>query len=186
MFYLFFFYFCLDSDLSAWIDKVLFYCTSYLSDIAWILRSKNFRFNNLPHFSSAPFPLFCECKDTAFSFPYNTFGKYFSFILNFFIIRWILMLYIRFDDWFFSFYLRISTVFRRFRRVFGDYSEEKYHKSEKNHKNPMRYNGLSSAKWHEKFIHETTRNWHERIIHENTRIGHEKVIWQRVFLHLIN
>ena len=46
--------------------------------------------------------------------------------------------------------MRIPPVFRRFRRVFSSSSEEKYHKSEKNHKKPMRYNGLSSAKRREK------------------------------------
>ena len=40
-----------------------------------------------PLFSSTPFPLFCECKDTAFSFPSNSFWKNFSFILYFFFIR---------------------------------------------------------------------------------------------------
>ena len=64
------------------------------------------------------------------------------------------MLYIRLDDWFFRFYLRIPPVFRRFRRVFSSSSEEKYHKSEKNHKKPMRF--------------------HECFFHERSRIGHEK------------
>ena len=34
-----------------------------------------------------PFPLFCECKGTTFSFQYNTFLNFFLFILNFFITR---------------------------------------------------------------------------------------------------
>ena len=86
------------------------------------------------------------------------------------------MLYIRLDDWFFCFYLRIPPVFRRFRRVLGDCLEEKYHKSEKNHKKPMRYNGLSSAKRREKVNPRKVypRNRHEKFIHESTRIRHEK------------
>ena len=48
---------------------------SYLSDFAWIIRSKNFA--KTLSFSSAPFPVFCECKGTTFSFPSNTFNNFF-------------------------------------------------------------------------------------------------------------
>ena len=39
-----------------------------------------------PSFPSAPFPLFCECKGTTFSFPSNTFSTFFSFIFYLFFI----------------------------------------------------------------------------------------------------
>ena len=64
------------------------------------------------------------------------------------------MLYIRLDDWFFCFYLRIPPVFRRFRRVFSSSSEEKYHKS-----------GIFPEK---------PKRFHECFFHERSRIGHEK------------
>ena len=95
-------------------------------------------------------------------------------------------------------YARQPPVFRRFRRVFGSSSEEKYHKSEKNHKKPKRYNGLSSEKWyenvnprkvhprnhtkrHERFIHERTRNWHERFIHETSTKGLSTKLARKVY-----
>ena len=89
-------------------------------------------------FSSPPFPLFCECKDTAFSFPSNTFLNFFQLFFIYFSSHWFPLYYNNKYRAFLKNFTRISRSFRPFSPLYGHFYHQKYHKIEKITEKPMR------------------------------------------------
>ena len=80
---------------------------------------------------SAPFPLFCECKDTHFSFLSNTFLNFFLFFLNYFYFGWLPTYYIMKNIRTSVISLRFFDFFRLFCSVLEPIWMKKYHKIQK-------------------------------------------------------
>ena len=87
------------------------------------------------------FPLFCECKDTHFSFPSNTFTNFFSLFLNYFYFDWLPMCYIMKNIQISVILLRFYVFFRLFCFVLGPIWMKKYHKIQKTRE---KQNGFST------------------------------------------
>ena len=122
-----------------WIDKVFFIL--YFLTFQTLLGSfvQRTSLDNFPSLISAPFPLFCECKDTAFSFQSNTFMKKFSFILNFSAIGCLTRIYKRDFVKALARLCRLRPWKSLFRAVFRRILQQKYHKTENFNEKPIRF-----------------------------------------------
>ena len=80
---LFFFLFCLYWIPVLELIRSLFFFVPYLSDFAWIIRSKNFRFNNAPSFPAPRSRCFASAKILLFPFRTTLSKNIFNLFLSF-------------------------------------------------------------------------------------------------------
>ena len=127
--------FCLDSDLSNFffelIRFVLFRTLVLLPFRLCLDHSLKELSQKLSLYHSAPFPLFCECKGTTFSFLSNTFLNFFLFFLNYFYFGWLPTYYIMKNIRTSVISLRFFAFFRLFCSVLEPIWMKKYHKIQK-------------------------------------------------------
>ena len=114
------------------------------------------------------FPLFCECKDTHFSFPSNTFTNFFLFFLNYFYFGWLPMFYIMKNVRISVISLRFYAFFHLFCSVLGPIWIKKYHKIQKSRE---KQNDFSTVFW----VYKSTRQQDNKTISLQGKVQQSRI-----------